>query len=108
MTETIGKITLNLDKYPGEDYYCDGSVEDEILDIVDSRYSPPCKFIFWVKVTFFTSPGSTLSRKAFSIMVFVQYLLSLGVTGYNQDTFEVYHRLYDALNITVVSDKNTV
>ena len=34
-----------------------------------------------------------------------EYLLSLGVTGYNQDTFEVYHRLYDALNIT---DKNTV
>ena len=34
-----------------------------------------------------------------------EYLLSLGVTGYNQDTFEVYHRLYDALNITVVSDK---
>ena len=30
-----------------------------------------------------------------------EYLLSLGVTGYNQDTFEVYHRLYDALNITV-------
>ena len=37
-----------------------------------------------------------------------EYLLSLGVTGYNQDIFEVYHRLYDALNITVVSDKNTV
>lgn len=37
-----------------------------------------------------------------------EYLLSLGVTGYNQDTFEVYHRLYDAMNITVVSDKNTV
>ena len=37
-----------------------------------------------------------------------EYLLSLGVTGYNVDTFEVYHRLYDALNITVVSDKNTV
>ena len=37
-----------------------------------------------------------------------EYLLSLGVNGYNQDTFEVYHRLYDALNITVVSDKNTV
>ena len=36
------------------------------------------------------------------------YLLSLGVTGYNGDTFEVYHRLYDALDITVVSDKNTV
>jgi teichoic acid transport system ATP-binding protein len=36
------------------------------------------------------------------------YLLSLGVTGYNGDNFEVYHRLYDVLNITVVSDKNTV
>lgn len=37
-----------------------------------------------------------------------EYLLSLGLTGYNGDTFEVYHRLYDVLNITVVSDKNTV
>ncbi len=37
-----------------------------------------------------------------------EYLLSLGVTGYNGDVFEVYHRLYDVLNITVVSDKNTV
>ncbi len=37
-----------------------------------------------------------------------EYLLSLGVTGYSGDTFEVYHRLYDALNVTVVSDKNTV
>ena len=37
-----------------------------------------------------------------------EYLLSLGVTGYRGDTFEVYHRLYDAVNVTVVSDKNTV
>lgn len=37
-----------------------------------------------------------------------EYLLSFGVTGYDKDTFEVYHRLYDALNVTVVSDKNTV
>jgi teichoic acid transport system ATP-binding protein len=37
-----------------------------------------------------------------------EYLISLGVTGYDGDKFEVYHRLYDALNITVVSDKNTV
>lgn len=37
-----------------------------------------------------------------------EYLLSLGVTGYNGDTFEVYHRLYDTMNVTVVSDKNTV
>jgi teichoic acid transport system ATP-binding protein len=37
-----------------------------------------------------------------------EYLISMGVTGYNGDVFEVYHRLYDAINITVVSDKNTV
>ena len=37
-----------------------------------------------------------------------EYLLSMGVTGYNGDKFEVYHRLYDAMNVTVISDKNTV
>lgn len=37
-----------------------------------------------------------------------EYLLSFGVTGFEQNDFTVYHRLYDALNITVVSDKNTV
>ena len=37
-----------------------------------------------------------------------EYLLSLGVTGYEGDEFTVYHRLYDVLNITVISDKNTV
>jgi len=37
-----------------------------------------------------------------------EYLVSLGVTGYRGDTFEVYHRLYDVVNITVVSDKDTV
>lgn len=37
-----------------------------------------------------------------------EYLLSFGVTGYEEDTFVVYHRLYDALNISVISDKNTV
>lgn len=31
--EEIGKIKLNLAHYPGEDYYCDGDVEDELLDI---------------------------------------------------------------------------
>lgn len=36
------------------------------------------------------------------------YLLSLGVTGYEDDDFTVYHRLYDVLNMTVISDKDTV
>lgn len=37
-----------------------------------------------------------------------EYLLSLGVTGYEEDDFTVYHRLYDVLGVTVISDKNTV
>ncbi|MDO4272821.1 MAG: ABC transporter ATP-binding protein [Eubacteriales bacterium] len=37
-----------------------------------------------------------------------EYLLSFGCTGYRQGDFSVFHRLYDACNITVVSTKNTV
>jgi len=37
-----------------------------------------------------------------------EYLLSLGVTGYEKEDFKVYHRLYDVMNITVISDKDTV
>lgn len=29
----IGKIRLNLKHYPGEDLYCDGDIEDELLEI---------------------------------------------------------------------------
>lgn len=32
--EKIGKVTLDLEFYPDEDYYCDGAAEDELLDIV--------------------------------------------------------------------------
>lgn len=31
--EEIGKIKLDLTHYPGEDFYCDGDVEDELLEI---------------------------------------------------------------------------
>lgn len=37
-----------------------------------------------------------------------EYLLSLGCTGFEGDTFQAYHRLYDVLNVTVISDKDTV
>lgn len=37
-----------------------------------------------------------------------EYLLSISCTGYSEGDFTVYHRLYDVLNFTVVSDKNTV
>ncbi|MBQ8597306.1 MAG: ABC transporter ATP-binding protein [Lachnospiraceae bacterium] len=37
-----------------------------------------------------------------------EYLLSLGVTGFENEEFQVYHRLYDVLNITVISDKDSV
>ncbi|MBR4529062.1 MAG: ABC transporter ATP-binding protein [Lachnospiraceae bacterium] len=36
------------------------------------------------------------------------YLLSFGVTGFEGDDFTVYERRYDALSMTVVSDRNTV
>ncbi len=31
--EQIGRIKLNFEHYPGEDLYCDGDVEDELLEI---------------------------------------------------------------------------
>lgn len=37
-----------------------------------------------------------------------EYLLSISCTGYKDGDFQVYHRLYDVINITVISDKNTV
>ena len=35
-----------------------------------------------------------------------EYLLSFGCTGYKNGDFTVFHRLYDACNITVISHKN--
>ncbi len=37
--ELIGKVQLDYSHYSGEDLYCDGDVEDEILDIV-KNYAP--------------------------------------------------------------------
>ena len=37
-----------------------------------------------------------------------EYLLAFGCTGYKDGEFTVFHRLYDACNITVVSEQNTV
>lgn len=34
MTEKIGRVSLNLDYYDGEDRYSDGDVEEELLEIV--------------------------------------------------------------------------
>lgn len=37
--EEIGKIKLDLTHYPGEDFYCDGDVEDELLEIAKNYAS---------------------------------------------------------------------
>ena len=37
-----------------------------------------------------------------------EYLLSMSCTGFEQGEHVVYHRLYDLLNLTVISNKNTV
>lgn len=39
MADMIGKVALDYKHYPGEDFYCDGEVEDELLEIV-KKYSP--------------------------------------------------------------------
>lgn len=36
MKQAIGKVTLDDTFYPGEDFYCDGTVEDELLEIVSN------------------------------------------------------------------------
>lgn len=35
-TEKIGKVVLDYTFYPGEDFYCDGASEDELLSIVQN------------------------------------------------------------------------
>lgn len=42
MTEQIGKITLDYKHYPGEDFYCDGDIENELLEIVQNN--PPSEY----------------------------------------------------------------
>ena len=37
-----------------------------------------------------------------------EYLLSISCTGFINGEFSAYHRLYDVVSITVISDKNTV
>lgn len=37
-----------------------------------------------------------------------EYLLSISCTGFVEGELTVYHRMYDVVNITVISDKNTV
>ena len=37
-TESVGNVVLDYRHYPGEDFYCDGEVEDELLEIV-KKYS---------------------------------------------------------------------
>jgi len=36
-TEKIGGVTLDYTYYPGEDYYCDGDVEESLLEIVQNH-----------------------------------------------------------------------
>ena len=42
MIEKIGKVTLDYSHYPGEDFYCDGEIEQELLKI--AKNSPVSEF----------------------------------------------------------------
>ena len=37
-----------------------------------------------------------------------EYLLSFGCTGFRDGDFRVFHRLYDVLNVSVISSKDAV
>ncbi len=37
MQEKIGKITLDYSRYPGQDFYSDGAIEDELLETVKNH-----------------------------------------------------------------------
>ncbi|MBQ8261890.1 MAG: class I SAM-dependent methyltransferase [Lachnospiraceae bacterium] len=37
MQETVGKVVLDYQFYPGEDLYCDGDVEDRLLELVKNH-----------------------------------------------------------------------
>ncbi len=37
-----------------------------------------------------------------------EYVISFGLTGYRNGEFYVYHRLYEAVNLSVISSRNTV
>lgn len=39
LSDQIGKVKMDYSHYPGEDFYCDGAIEDEMLDIA-MNYSP--------------------------------------------------------------------
>lgn len=58
----------------------------------------------------FAKPGDefVVSFKQNMTLQGAQYLLSFGCTGYELDEFVVYHRLYDIVNLQVISDKNTI
>ena len=43
-----------------------------------------------------------------TVWAFMQRIDVYKRQGYEKDVFTVYHRLYDVLNITVVSSKDTV
>lgn len=40
LPKAIGQVSLNYDYYPGEDLYSDGTIEDEILNIVKKHSRP--------------------------------------------------------------------
>lgn len=63
------------------------------------------------KVFFETVNADSVKNITFTQKMNLQggdYLLSLGVTGFERDEFKVYHRLYDVMTITAISDKDTV
>lgn len=63
------------------------------------------------KISFGIVKAGEIVEVNFSQEIFLQsgeYLMSYGCTGFKNDKFVVYHRLYDVYRIVILSDKDTI
>ena len=63
------------------------------------------------KLSFGIVKAGEIIEVNFSQKIFLQsgeYLMSYGCTGFKNDKFIVYHRLYDVYRIVILSDKDTI
>ena len=66
--EKIGKITLDYTLYPGQDFYSDGAIEDELLETVKNHPEEEKPFPLFSSFSIFLRKIS-LPRKSISITI---------------------------------------
>lgn len=118
ITDEKGRRTTSLLK--GEEFTVHMSV-DILRDVKAPIFAITVRNAMGVEITgtntmverAFDEPIAAGSKKeiSFTQRMSLQggsYLMNFGVTGFEENDFKVYHRLYDALPFTVISAKDTV